>query len=156
MSASTRFAGLLLATAVLGTASLPARAEVRMPAPSQPSTPEGYWKSQTTLYGKYRLSFDVNSNGTGSYMVRAGGLTCHAELTWTKGGFGYYDFTMRRANCGNGTDWTADRFACRVKPAKQDGLQIRMPVPTVERELDCIYKPAVAGYGWAGFKASRG
>lgn len=140
--------------------------KIAVPSPGSAGI-QGCWSADRMLYGPYQLSFCLDRFG-GSYRVTGGGLNCRAELTWWKGWNGYR-FAMERAECGRGTDWTADSFTCVVKVepvyynrnTEDDGglePKIAVPSPSPDPEtmkLDCRYKPSVFGYPAKRFAAYR-
>lgn len=141
--------------------------KIAVPSPG-PAGIQGCWSADRDLYGPYQLSFCLDRFG-GSYRVTGGGLNCRAELTWWKGWNGFR-FAMERAECGRGTDWTADSFTCEVRyepvyynrsgSEDEAGLEpkIAVPAPTPDpsiASLDCRYKPSVFGYPAKRFAAYR-
>ena len=140
--------------------------KIAVPSPGAKGI-EGCWSADRDLYGPYQLSFCLDRFG-GSYRVTGGGLNCRAELTWWKSWKGYR-FAMERAECGRGTDWTADSFTCEVKydpvydnrtSEDEGGLEAKIAVPSPSPDptlakLDCRYKPSVFGYPAKRFAAYR-
>lgn len=139
--------------------------KIAVPSPG-PAGIQGCWSADRMLYGPYQLTFCLDRSG-GSYRVTGGGLNCRAELTWWKGWNGYR-FAMERAECGRGTDWTADSFTCEVRyepvyynrSTEDEGFEpkIAVPSPSPDPEnvkLDCRYKPSVFGYPAKRFAAYR-
>jgi hypothetical protein len=158
----------LAAAAIIATLQSAGAAEfeprIAVPSPGVTGL-NGCWLADRDLYGPYQLSFCLDRFG-GSYRVTGGGLDCRADLTWRKSWNGYR-FTMQRATCGNGTDWTADSFSCEVRATpvvhgapSDEGLEPKIAVPSPRPEpaaakLDCRYKPAVFGYPSRRFAAYR-
>jgi len=113
----------------------------------------GCWSADRNLYG-YKLSFCVRYNGRASYTITGNGVYCHARLGMEEN-WGSYSFTMSRASCGWGMDWSADTFACVLRADWSDGPMGRVPVPSQGSRLDCRYVPAVGGYRPKYFSAHR-
>ena len=154
----------------MATPSFAADNQVKPYVPIPTNDISGCWTADHQLYGSYQLSFCVH-NGIGNYRISGGGLNCTANISFMKIWNGY-DFVMNRSQCGNGTDWSADRFNCTLQLASAgdgegDGgwvpdifshklkpyVPVHNPGPYV---LSCSYRPAVAGWGAESFTAWRG
>jgi hypothetical protein len=144
------------ATLAGSVASASAQNRIAVPTQPPPSTAniDGCWSSDHRLYGAYRLSFCPSFFGGGHYTISGRGLHCNAGLNWYRVGKTYV-FAMKRAHCGNNTDWTADRFNCALT-FDQDGGPGRIAVPSGnDVRLGCDYTPAVWGYPGEKFLAYR-
>ncbi len=166
MRTVTHCASLLLAaTACFAGSPTGANAQSASPrvaVPSDGGSVDGCWTADRHLYGPYRLTFCLQRHGAGTYTVRGGGLYCNARLHWGPVWGGGTSVTLSRANCGRGTDWTADTLTCRTRPVWNDdersslGRSPRVAVPTpTPGTLDCRYVPAAYGYRPTNFTASR-
>jgi len=175
MSTTSIISRFLLSTAVAASLATSVQAEqgrlgVKIPAPSDGKSDQGRlgvtipapsdgiagcWTADRNLYGPYSLRFCINEQADGSYTVIGGGLRCNARLTGQQIWGGGYSFTMSRAHCGRGTDWTADTFTCHLMSGRSDGPRIAVPDTTGLARLTCTYIPAVWGYSWTQFSADR-
>jgi hypothetical protein len=161
---------LLAAATLLASATLPASAQERNPrimvphergptswVPTPSGGIDGCWTADHRLYGRYRLTFCTNGYVGSTYTVSGGGLNCHGPLYWHQS-WGTYVFRMSRTHCGWNTDWTADKFTCRLTGGGWDersGPRVAVPSDYGRSRLDCDYQPAVWTYPQTSFSAHR-
>jgi hypothetical protein len=129
-------AGLFVLAACL--AAAPASAQSPNPniavPDDRPQVIEGCYRLDRAIYGPYRVSFCLDQNEAGSYMVRGGGLDCRGRLDWYQDGRNL-TIDMARSRCGNRTAWTADAIDCRLPRPDR-------PITS----LNCRYYPSESGY----------
>ncbi|MEZ5778003.1 MAG: hypothetical protein R3E44_06540 [Paracoccaceae bacterium] len=137
---------------------------VNMPGLQKGAVAAGCYSADRELYGRYRLHFCLEPNGT--YRVTGPQLRCDGQLAW-KAQRRDVAIALRRKRCNGGVAWTAADISCRPNGYRTIAMselfgdrnrggrvleQVKVPVV---RQMRCTYQPSGQGLNSLTFFAVR-